>query len=235
MVPELAPLGCHQATPQGCGQPHPCVGQSWQHHDPECGGLWRVPPLGTLKQLHLPFHRTSTRRLTARPCTSGEHSPGNTGSTWGGMSRAFPAGWGWQSGLRGRVMALCAQTVLTVVPHTWLCHSQVPVQAEGLAHQLRELHGGSLHAAAARPAAHGGHGGLGGAVRGGQPCGLGVTGPCSLVQWSEESNAAPVPGPHSLQLHTQRQLKEALYNQIIEYFDQGKVSVATCPYRPCSL
>lgn len=166
MVPELAPLGCHQATPQGCGQPHPCVGQSWQHHDPECGGLWRVPPLGTLKQLHLPFHRTSTRRLTARPCTSGEHSPGNTGSTWGGMSRAFPAGWGWQSGLRGRVMALCAQTVLTVVPHTWLCHSQVPVQAEGLAHQLRELHGGSLHAAAARPAAHGGHGGLGGGCEG---------------------------------------------------------------------
>uniref|UniRef100_A0A803VDB1 Dedicator of cytokinesis 2 n=1 Tax=Ficedula albicollis TaxID=59894 RepID=A0A803VDB1_FICAL len=44
-----------------------------------------------------------------------------------------------------------------------------------------------------------------------------------LLTWSEESNAAPVPGPHSLQLHTQRQLKEALYNQIIEYFDQGKM------------
>uniref|UniRef100_A0A8C9N4Y0 Dedicator of cytokinesis 2 n=1 Tax=Serinus canaria TaxID=9135 RepID=A0A8C9N4Y0_SERCA len=38
-----------------------------------------------------------------------------------------------------------------------------------------------------------------------------------------ESNAAPVPGPHGLHLHTQRQLKEALYNQIIEYFDQGKM------------
>uniref|UniRef100_A0A8C3Y0B4 Dedicator of cytokinesis 2 n=1 Tax=Catharus ustulatus TaxID=91951 RepID=A0A8C3Y0B4_CATUS len=44
-----------------------------------------------------------------------------------------------------------------------------------------------------------------------------------LLTWSEESNAAPVPGPHSLQVHTQRQLKEALYNQIIEYFDQGKM------------
>ncbi|KAM7021291.1 dedicator of cytokinesis protein 2-like [Passerculus sandwichensis] len=44
-----------------------------------------------------------------------------------------------------------------------------------------------------------------------------------LLTWSEESNAAPVPGPHGLQLHTQRQLKEALYNQIIEYFDQGKM------------
>uniref|UniRef100_A0A8C0ULU4 Dedicator of cytokinesis protein 2-like n=1 Tax=Cyanistes caeruleus TaxID=156563 RepID=A0A8C0ULU4_CYACU len=34
---------------------------------------------------------------------------------------------------------------------------------------------------------------------------------------------AVVPGPHGLHLHTQRQLKEALYNQIIEYFDQGKM------------
>ncbi|XP_063257401.1 dedicator of cytokinesis protein 2-like [Prinia subflava] len=44
-----------------------------------------------------------------------------------------------------------------------------------------------------------------------------------LLAWSEESNAAPVPAPHGLHLHTQRQLKEALYNQIIEYFDQGKM------------
>uniref|UniRef100_A0A8C0UMH0 Dedicator of cytokinesis protein 2-like n=1 Tax=Cyanistes caeruleus TaxID=156563 RepID=A0A8C0UMH0_CYACU len=44
-----------------------------------------------------------------------------------------------------------------------------------------------------------------------------------LLAWSEELNAAPVPGPHGLHLHTQRQLKEALYNQIIEYFDQGKM------------
>ncbi|NWY12834.1 DOCK2 protein, partial [Aphelocoma coerulescens] len=44
-----------------------------------------------------------------------------------------------------------------------------------------------------------------------------------LLTWSEETNAAPVPGPHSPHLHTQRQLKEALYNQIIEYFDQGKM------------
>lgn len=36
-------------------------------------------------------------------------------------------------------------------------------------------------------------------------------------------------------MHTQRQLKEALYNQIIEYFDQGKVSVSICPCRSCSL
>ncbi|KAF2976187.1 hypothetical protein EK904_000612, partial [Melospiza melodia maxima] len=62
-----------------------------------------------------------------------------------------------------------------------------------------------------------------GAVRRGQLCGPGCDSPQSLVQWSEESNAAPVPGPHGLQLHTQRQLKEALYNQIIEYFDQGKM------------
>lgn len=33
-------------------------------------------------------------------------------------------------------------------------------------------------------------------------------------------------GLHSPSLHTQRQLKEALYNQIINYFDQGKVSAA---------
>lgn len=39
-------------------------------------------------------------------------------------------------------------------------------------------------------------------------------------------------GLHSPSLHTQRQLKEALYNQIIDYFDQGKVSVAACPQQP---
>ncbi|NXU45970.1 DOCK2 protein, partial [Drymodes brunneopygia] len=44
-----------------------------------------------------------------------------------------------------------------------------------------------------------------------------------LLMWSEEPNAAPVPGPHHPDLNTQRQLKEALYNQIIEYFDQGKM------------
>ncbi|NWV45914.1 DOCK2 protein, partial [Daphoenositta chrysoptera] len=44
-----------------------------------------------------------------------------------------------------------------------------------------------------------------------------------LLTWSEESNAAPVPSPHGPHLYTQRQLKEALYNQIIEYFDQGKM------------
>ncbi|NWV36779.1 DOCK2 protein, partial [Grantiella picta] len=44
-----------------------------------------------------------------------------------------------------------------------------------------------------------------------------------LLTWSEEPNAAPVPSPHGPHLHTQRQLKEALYNQIIEYFDQGKM------------
>lgn len=41
-------------------------------------------------------------------------------------------------------------------------------------------------------------------------------------------------GLHSPSLHTQRQLKEALYNQIIDYFDQGKVSVAVRPQRPPS-
>lgn len=35
-------------------------------------------------------------------------------------------------------------------------------------------------------------------------------------------------GLHSPSLHTQRQLKEALYNQIVNYFDQGKVSSAPC-------
>ncbi|NWT06378.1 DOCK2 protein, partial [Mionectes macconnelli] len=44
-----------------------------------------------------------------------------------------------------------------------------------------------------------------------------------LLTWSEEPNTAPVPGLHGQHLHTQRQLKEALYNQIIEYFDQGKM------------
>ncbi|KFW85434.1 Dedicator of cytokinesis protein 2, partial [Manacus vitellinus] len=44
-----------------------------------------------------------------------------------------------------------------------------------------------------------------------------------LLTWSEEPNTAPVPGLHGCHLHTQRQLKEALYNQIIEYFDQGKM------------
>ncbi|NXP20328.1 DOCK2 protein, partial [Scytalopus superciliaris] len=44
-----------------------------------------------------------------------------------------------------------------------------------------------------------------------------------LLTWSEEPNTAPVPGLHGPHPHTQRQLKEALYNQIIEYFDQGKM------------
>lgn len=46
-------------------------------------------------------------------------------------------------------------------------------------------------------------------------------------------------GLHSPSLHTQRQLKEALYNQIINYFDQGKVSAvqgrcSSPPSPPCS-
>ncbi|CAM5142296.1 unnamed protein product [Natator depressus] len=41
--------------------------------------------------------------------------------------------------------------------------------------------------------------------------------------WSDEPNTAPMQGSHSQSLHTQRQLKEALYNQIIHYFDQGKM------------
>lgn len=42
-------------------------------------------------------------------------------------------------------------------------------------------------------------------------------------------------GLHSPSLHTQRQLKEALYNQIIDYFDQGKVSTAgRAPRQPPS-
>uniref|UniRef100_A0A8C4UYB4 Dedicator of cytokinesis protein 2 n=1 Tax=Falco tinnunculus TaxID=100819 RepID=A0A8C4UYB4_FALTI len=38
-----------------------------------------------------------------------------------------------------------------------------------------------------------------------------------------KANTAPMQGLHSPSLHTQRQLKEALYNQIIDYFDQGKM------------
>uniref|UniRef100_A0A8C3IKB1 Dedicator of cytokinesis 2 n=1 Tax=Chrysemys picta bellii TaxID=8478 RepID=A0A8C3IKB1_CHRPI len=44
-----------------------------------------------------------------------------------------------------------------------------------------------------------------------------------LLKWSDEPNTAPMQGSHSQSLHTQRQLKEALYNQIIHYFDQGKM------------
>ncbi|NXX18316.1 DOCK2 protein, partial [Podargus strigoides] len=44
-----------------------------------------------------------------------------------------------------------------------------------------------------------------------------------LLKWSEEANTAPMQGSHSPCLRTQRQLKEALYNQIIEYFDRGKM------------
>uniref|UniRef100_A0A8C3KDP7 Dedicator of cytokinesis 2 n=1 Tax=Calidris pygmaea TaxID=425635 RepID=A0A8C3KDP7_9CHAR len=44
-----------------------------------------------------------------------------------------------------------------------------------------------------------------------------------LLKWSDEANTAPMQGLHSPNLHTQRQLKEALYNQIIDYFDQGKM------------
>ncbi|NXW47330.1 DOCK2 protein, partial [Nyctiprogne leucopyga] len=50
-----------------------------------------------------------------------------------------------------------------------------------------------------------------------------------LLKWSDEANTAPMQGLHSPSLHTQRQLKEALYNQIIDYFDQGKVSTANVP------
>uniref|UniRef100_A0A8V5FWF4 Uncharacterized protein n=1 Tax=Melopsittacus undulatus TaxID=13146 RepID=A0A8V5FWF4_MELUD len=44
-----------------------------------------------------------------------------------------------------------------------------------------------------------------------------------LLQWSDEASAAPVPGAHGPEPRTQRQLKEALYNQSIRYFDQGKM------------
>ncbi|XP_064360000.1 dedicator of cytokinesis protein 2-like [Dromaius novaehollandiae] len=44
-----------------------------------------------------------------------------------------------------------------------------------------------------------------------------------LLKWSDEPNTAPMQGSHSPSLHSQRQLKEALYNQIISYFDQGKM------------
>uniref|UniRef100_A0A8B9NDW9 Dedicator of cytokinesis protein 2 n=1 Tax=Accipiter nisus TaxID=211598 RepID=A0A8B9NDW9_9AVES len=44
-----------------------------------------------------------------------------------------------------------------------------------------------------------------------------------LLKWSDEANTAPMQGLHSPSLHTQRQLKEALYNQIIDYFDKGKM------------
>ncbi|NXD71584.1 DOCK2 protein, partial [Eolophus roseicapillus] len=47
-----------------------------------------------------------------------------------------------------------------------------------------------------------------------------------LLKWSDEATTAPVQGAHGPALRTQRQLKEALYNQIIHYFDQGKVSAA---------
>ncbi|KGM00242.1 Dedicator of cytokinesis protein 2, partial [Charadrius vociferus] len=47
--------------------------------------------------------------------------------------------------------------------------------------------------------------------------------PLPPLQWSDEANTAPMQGLHSPSLHTQRQLKEALYNQIIDYFDQGKM------------
>lgn len=49
------------------------------------------------------------------------------------------------------------------------------------------------------------------------------------LQWSDEANTAPMQGLHSPSLHTQRQLKEFLYNQIVDYFDQGKVSAAAHP------
>lgn len=61
--------------------------------------------------------------------------------------------------------------------------------------------------------------------------GLGVTAPPPL-QWSDEANTAPMQGLHSPSLHTQRQLKEFLYNQIIDYFDQGKVSAACTAAAP---
>uniref|UniRef100_A0A8V5FZH6 Uncharacterized protein n=1 Tax=Melopsittacus undulatus TaxID=13146 RepID=A0A8V5FZH6_MELUD len=38
-----------------------------------------------------------------------------------------------------------------------------------------------------------------------------------------QASAAPVPGAHGPEPRTQRQLKEALYNQSIRYFDQGKM------------
>ncbi|NXJ84132.1 DOCK2 protein, partial [Trogon melanurus] len=44
-----------------------------------------------------------------------------------------------------------------------------------------------------------------------------------LLKWSDEANTAPMQGAHSPHLRTQRQLKEALYNEIISYFDQGKM------------
>uniref|UniRef100_A0A803XS31 Dedicator of cytokinesis 2 n=1 Tax=Meleagris gallopavo TaxID=9103 RepID=A0A803XS31_MELGA len=44
-----------------------------------------------------------------------------------------------------------------------------------------------------------------------------------LLKWSDEANTAPMQGLYSPSLQTQRQLKEALYNQIVNYFDQGKM------------
>ncbi|NXJ99781.1 DOCK2 protein, partial [Corythaixoides concolor] len=44
-----------------------------------------------------------------------------------------------------------------------------------------------------------------------------------LLKWSDEAPAAPAQGSPSACPRTQRQLKEALYMQIIGYFDQGKM------------
>lgn len=45
-----------------------------------------------------------------------------------------------------------------------------------------------------------------------------------LLQWSDASLPPLLRSPRHITCHTHRQLKEALYYDIINYFDKGKVS-----------
>lgn len=48
-----------------------------------------------------------------------------------------------------------------------------------------------------------------------------------LLQWSDASLPPLLRSPRHITCHTHRQLKEALYYDIINYFDKGKVSSDT--------
>lgn len=68
----------------------------------------------------------------------------------------------------------------------------------------------------------------------GVPCPGGTAHALLCPQWSEDVCAAHLTQRDGYQATTQGQLKEQLYQEIIHYFDKGKVRAAGGPVPPCA-